>query len=923
MTHTDLTRAEAFTRSQTVSLNGVTVELDLRGAPDPAQATFGVKVTWDFRLQDTAPAASTFLDFIGDVHTVELNGQVLSAAQLATAVHADRIHLDGLSETNRVVVEGAGYYSRSGEGLHRYVDPQDAQTYLYTQYEPTDARRVVPCFDQPDLRTTWHFDVIAPAGWSVSSNALPVGQRALNDDDVERGAVRHSFGPTASIPSYLTSVLAGPYHRVDASWTSSHGHRPQTLPLTLWCRASMAEYLPAEELFDLTRQGLDFFTELFDLEFPFDSYEQAFVPEYNLGAMENPGLVTLTEDYLFPDGPTHQQRAARANTVLHEMAHMYFGDLVTIRWWEDLWLKESFAEFMGAHASASATEFTQAWAGFAVQRKAWAYRQDSLSTTHPIVADVPDVAAAQQNFDGITYAKGAAALKQLVAYVGIDEFTAACRQYFRQHAWASASLLDFLTALEASSSRDTGLWAQKWLTTEGATVLRVEQRADTVAITPLGTDTDPNSRRPHHLRVGVYHFLPPGLAHGAEGTGAQDAVAADSIDTEGTTPVLTRTQLLTVDVASDHPVGEALVIDLPPADSPLAVTGEDSAALIPPASLTSPLPLENRVLLLNDDDLDYAHFHLDPAGVAQLKAHLSALPTAMARSVAWAHLWSMLRRGHLLPEDFLAAVIKHVFLETESVVFETVLDRALETLESYVGPQHRAEQRRTLSRHVAQRLRQAAAGSDQQTALARILGHLIAHETESARWVRQLMTGAEVLPGLELGPALRWRWMTGLVASNQAVESWIREEADRDHSRASQIGQARTLAARPTHWAKEAAWQNMLNGELSNDLLSATAAGFQLADDHLMAPYRDRYFAMLEQQWSSQSTGMATRLVKGLYPRTCDLVPGTPPEEDPLLGQTQDWLENHPEAPAALRRLILEQRDERRIRLRIQANARR
>lgn len=907
MAHHDLTRTDALERSRRLDLTAADVHLDVSGAADPQTTTFPVTVRW--QCDAKAGTEHTFLDFIGRVDSVEINGHALSPEEREAAVSDGCIELHPLSEHNVVVVAGHGHYSRSGEGLHRYTDPEDGQTYLYTQYEPADARRVMPCFDQPDLRTTWRFSVTAPAGWSVSSNARAEAPNAeapnadvdRHDDGPEdQGAVLHVFEPTASLPSYLTSVLAGPYHRVDSRWVSSHAHRPQQLPMTLWCRASMAQYLPAEELFDLTRQGLDFFTELFDLKFPFDSYEQAFVPEYNLGAMENPGLVTLTEDYLFPDGPTQQQRAARANTVLHEMAHMYFGDLVTIRWWEDLWLKESFAEFMGAYASAEATEFAGAWAGFAVRRKAWAYRQDALSTTHPIVAEIPDVAAALQNFDGITYAKGAAALKQLVAYVGITEFIEACRLYFRRHAWGSADLGDFLAVLAEASERDTGNWALAWLHSVGATQMEVQVQRDGsgvespvngVRLVPRGTVHQPTNTRPHRLAVAVY--APAAPTEDSPGPGDSPGETATGAGPCGTG--WRRTHRVEVDVPADHPVGE-----------PLTVPGLDAVP---------------GLVLVNDDDLDYASFALDPASTGHLLENLGHLPNPMARSVAWAHLWSMVRQAELDPAAFLKTVTAHVFDEPESVVFETVLERALETVEHYVPQRRRAEQRRHLAEAVVGNLREAQPGSDRQTALARVFGHLVAKDGQYATWARQLLTGEADLPGLHMGPTLRWRLLTGLVASNHGVDSWIGAEAARDSSRAAQIGQARTVAARPTRWGKDAAWNRILTEDLSNDLLSATIAGFQLADDHLLEPYRDRYFAMLRDQWKSRSIGMATRVVKGLYPSSSDLVLDTAAGDDSVLVQTEAWLAENPEAPRALVRVLSEQRDERLRQLQIQAAA--
>ncbi|KAA9393131.1 aminopeptidase N [Kocuria coralli] len=908
MSHYDLTRADAAARSRSLTLQGAEVELDLTGAPDPAIATFPVRIRWDF----TCAAASSFLDFIGDVHRLEINGTAVSEEALAKAVSPGRIELTGLRERNTVVVEGSGYYSRSGEGLHRYTDPEDGATYLYTQYEPTDARRVVPCFDQPDLRCPWTFTITAPRGWSVASNALPApaGESAAAGAAAPRvpedgQGLLHRFTATTPIPSYLTAVLAGPYHRVDSVWTSSTKGRNQTLPLTLWCRASMARHLPAEELFDLTRAGLDFYTDLFDLELPFGSYGQAFVPEYNLGAMENPGLVTLTEDYLFPDGPTAQQRAGRANTVLHEMAHMYFGDLVTIRWWEDLWLKESFAEFMGAYASAEATEFRSAWAGFAVRRKAWAYRQDALSTTHPIVADVPDVAAAKQNFDGITYAKGAAALKQLVAFVGIEAFVEACRLYFRRHAWGSAELADFLAVLEESSARDTRAWARDWLSTTNATEIDVviEREATGIAspitraaLIPQGTAQDPSSARAHHLAVGLYS---PASHDSASHDSASHSPASRRGDLE-------RSRRIGVDIPAGHEPGRA--IDLP------GLVG--SAGLV----------------LVNDDDLDYAQYRLDPDGAAGLLEHLGDLPQPMARAVAWSHLWSMVRDARLDPDDYIGAVIHHIGRETESVIFETALERALEALEHYLPQRHRPERRRQLTDFVVTRLRAAAPGSDEQTALARTFGHLLARDGTYAQWAEALLRGTEALPGLRLGPALRWRLLTGLVASGHAGDSWIALESQRDASREAQIGRARTLASRPTQEAKEAAWEEILGAELSNDLLTATIMGFQLGEPSLLEPYRDRYFAVLAGQWATRSIGMATRVVTGLYPRACESAAQSEEADsegadsegagDAVVRSTEAWLKHHGDAPGALRRLLAEQLDERRRLVRIQACAR-
>ncbi|WP_442921884.1 aminopeptidase N [Microbacterium sp. CH12i] len=408
MSSANLTREETAARSASVTVRKVHVELDLRDAPNSQQLVFDTTTTLVF----DATASETWIDFIGEsVGRLTVNG-----VERSVEYDGARVEVRDLAASNTVIIEGKGVYSRSGEGLHRFVDPVDGETYLYTQYEPADSRRVMACFEQPDMKASYTFVVHAPAGWHVLSNQSVA---TLRDRD---GAQTVEFAPTLPMSSYITSVAAGPYHRVDAAWTRGE----QSVALGVFCRPSLSAFLEEEEIIEITRQGLDFFTDSFDFAYPWGKYDQIFVPEYNLGAMENPGIVTFTEAYLSRGAATDAQRGGRANTILHEMAHMWFGDLVTMRWWDDLWLKESFADYMGAHASVAATRFTDAWVRFAANRKAWAYEQDQLPTTHPIVADITDLEAAKLNFDGITYAKGASVLKQLVAFVGEDQFFEAC-----------------------------------------------------------------------------------------------------------------------------------------------------------------------------------------------------------------------------------------------------------------------------------------------------------------------------------------------------------------------------------------------------------------------------------------------------------------------------------------------------------------
>ncbi|WP_407444577.1 aminopeptidase N, partial [Rhodococcus sp. (in: high G+C Gram-positive bacteria)] len=481
MSSANLTRSETAARARAVDVHSYEVELDLRGAVDAQRTNFPVVTTIEF----TSSTDETWIDFLGDsVESVTVNGE-----SVPVVYDGARITIGGLREINVVSVAATGRYSRSGEGLHRFVDPVDGETYLYTQYEPADARRVFPCFEQPDLKAPFTFAVAAPEHWQVLSNQVAERQRSTE------GTQTVTFAPTLPISTYITAIVAGPYHRVDSTWARGD----LEVPLGVLCRASLAEHLDADEILEITAQGMDYYADHFDFPYPFTKYDQVFVPEYNLGAMENPGCVTFTEAYVFRGAATDAQRQGRANTILHEMAHMWFGDLVTMKWWDDLWLKESFADYMGALVSAEATEFRDAWVSFANRRKAWAYLQDQLPTTHPIVADIVDLEAAKLNFDGITYAKGASVLKQLVAYVGRDAFFDGIRRYFRAHAFGNTTLGDLLSELSAASGRDLAEWARQWLQTTGVTTLSLERAGDRCEIVQ-------STPRPHRLAVGIYDF---------------------------------------------------------------------------------------------------------------------------------------------------------------------------------------------------------------------------------------------------------------------------------------------------------------------------------------------------------------------------------------------------------------------------------
>ncbi len=799
------------------------------------------------------------MDFIADsVHSVFLNGKGLVVADV---VDGSRIRLENLQPENQVTITGTALYSTSGEGMHRFVDPADGQCYLYTQYEPADARRVFANFEQPDLKAEFTFHVMAPSDWQVSSNGAEVLRTQLTSDPATS---RWDFAPTKAMSTYITTVLAGPYFKAEDAWSGALADGTVLdVPLALYCRASMAPSFDADALFRLTKNGLSFFNELFDFPYPWGKYEQAFVPEYNLGAMENPGLVTFTESYVFTSRAADSQYQARANTLLHEMAHMWFGDLVTMKWWDDLWLKESFADYMGTLGVDRTTDWDTAWVNFANNRKAWAYVQDQLPTTHPIVADIPDLEAAKQNFDGITYAKGASVLKQLVAYVGFEAFIAGSRQYFRDHAYGNTTLAELLAALSAASGRDLGEWARQWLQTSGISTLSSEitEHGDafsSVAVLQDAVDpaTGRQEPRPHRLRIGLYNFDDAGAL-----------VRTDSIET-----------------------------DVSGARTDVHRTGRQTPSRPAAGQRRGPKPTPR-------------------SGLTGTPRPLCAVPWTsskdpMARALCWTALWDSARDAVTPASLYVDAVQRFGPAEPGIGVLLNVLGNASTAVERYVPRSQRDAVRRDFLTTAAEQLQAAAPGSDQQLAWARTLAATSRYDAGRLDLLRGILDGSTVIDGLAVDAELRWNLWHGLAANGQASQEQLDQELARDNTAAGKSGHATALAARPEASVKAAAWEAAVHGTgLSNQLLSATIAGFNTGAASLLAGFIDPYFESLEQVWADRSIEIASRIVRGFYPAGQDLDGhGGTPETHAVIVRTDHWLAAHTNAPRALRRIIIEQR---------------
>ncbi|WP_328747525.1 aminopeptidase N [Streptomyces sp. NBC_00285] len=843
----NLSRDEARERAALLSVDGYDVSLDLRSAvgdqAGDGPRTFRSVTTIRFRCNE--PGASSFADLIApSVTALSLNGRDLDPGEV---FDGSRIALEDLAADNELIVDAQCAYSRTGEGMHRFVDPEDGEVYLYTQYEPADSRRVYANFEQPDLKAPYRFEVRAPEGWTVWSNGA---------GDLADGVWR--FAETKPISTYITCVVAGPYHYVTDSYSRTFADGTTLeIPLGALCRKGLAPYFDSDDVFLVTKQGLDFFHEHFDYPYPFGKYDQAFVPEYNLGAMENPGIVTFREEFIFRGKVTQASYEGRANVILHEMAHMWFGDLVTMVWWDDLWLKESFADFMGTFANVGATRFKDAWITFANRRKAWAYRADQLPSTHPITADIRDLQDAKLNFDGITYAKGASVLKQLVAYVGQDAFLEGARRYFKRHAYGNTGLGDLLSVLAETSGRDMDTWARSWLQTagvnsltpqvvldvEGGRIAELTVLQDAAAIAPA----DHPELRPHRVVVGLYR-------------------------TEDRR--LVRYERAEVDV--DGP--RTVVVELAGADAP-------------------------ELVLVNDEDLTYAKTRFDAVSLATLRDRLGALTDPMARALCWSALWNMTRDALLLAPDFIDLVAQYGRRETDIGVLQMLHAWANSALVNYSPPWWREIGAEILA-HIAERdLRNAEPGSEQQLAWARFFASVASAPDELAL-LRGLLDGTEKVDGLVVDQELRWAFLEPLTAHGVADEAVVAAELARDDTASGKRHQVRTLAARPSAAVKAQAWVQVVESEaLSNAQVEATIAGFvQPSQRELLAPYAEKYFATIERVWQERSIQIAMNIVSGLFPSLQD--------SQATLDAADAWLAAHEDAAPALRRLVLEGRDD-------------
>ena len=828
----NLTRIEAQERAAALEVQSYQVEIDLTQGAEFFGSTTRV------RFSSKTPGVATFIDAItNSVHSVVLNGEVLDPAVVSDGI---RIQLPSIAAENELVVVAQGKYTNTGEGLHRFVDPVDQEVYLYTQFEVPDSRRMFAVFEQPDLKATFQFNITAPSYWKVVSNSPTPAAH-----DLREGVSVWTFEATPRISSYITALVAGPYVEVNDQLVSASG---KTIPLGVFCRKSLFEFLDVEYVFEKTKQGFEFFEQQFDYPYPFEKYDQLFVPEFNAGAMENAGAVTFTETYVFRSKVTDAVKERRVVTILHELAHMWFGDLVTMRWWSDLWLNESFAEYASTLATQEATEWHGAWATFASLEKSWAYRQDQLPSTHPIVAEINDLEDVQVNFDGITYAKGASVLKQLVAWVGQEPFMRGVSDYFKKHAFQNTELKDLLKELENQSGRDLTQWSKLWLETAGVNTLRpeiVEKEGmiESFAILQSAIDDYPYLR-PHRIAIGLY---------------------------EEQNGKIVRTERIELDV-------EGAKTQVP------GLAGKKRPALI----------------LLNDDDLTYAKIRMDESSWSFALDKLSSIEDPLARALVWGSAWDATRDGETSPRDFIKLALRHIEFETESTTMLTILRQLLTVANLYVAEPNRSTEQLALADGLWALAQNSKAGSDAQLQFVKFFAQFARSEKQLAT-VSDLLHGKTKLASLAIDTDLRWELVTALAVGGKMSVEQLDQELAADNTANGQKYHVAAVAALPDNSSKQAMFTKLVaTDELSNALVNSASLAFgRVLNPEVLQVFVAQYFANVLKIWEEKTYHMAEYLLVNLYPLAL--------ANAALVSETKDFLAKPDiQSKPALRRILIE-----------------
>ncbi len=731
------------------------VDLDL----DQGEQEFGSATRITFSCTD--PGASTFVDVLAvELYSMVLNGEPVDVSTLTDG----RVPLGGLAAQNVLEVRARMAFSRDGQGLHRAVDPADGEHYVYGHLFLDAGPRVFACFDQPDLKAPYAVTVSAPQAWTVLGNGAAT----------RTAPGRWELAETKPLATYFVTVCAGPY----ASVLDEH----DGIPLGLHARASLKEALElgAPQMLEVTKASFDYYHQLFGIRYPFGEYHQVFVPEFNAGAMENPGCVTFRDVYVFRGAAARDEILARSNTIAHEMAHMWFGDLVTMQWWDDLWLNESFAEYMSHRTLDAATEFgTEAWVDSTMARKAWGYAAERTPSTHPVAGSAAlDAQSALQDFDGISYAKGAATLRQLIAHIGDDAFIAGVSAYLREHSFGNGTLADFMGFMESASGKDLGEWTQAWLLTAGVDVIALERESGTVHRTaPQGFPAD----RPHTLDVA-------GFSAGVE----------------------------TFRV-------------------PVTTTG--SSTVVPALASAA----AGDLVVPNAGDLTWATVTLDPASIAAVPHQLAMVPDPQARAVVWVSLIDGICLGKVDPRVMLRTVGQAWPHEDNASILNRTAGSLLgRIIPTFLPRDEQDEAVQVVAKAATEALEAAEPGSTRALVAARAVARTSADEELLRAWA----AGERRPAGLEEDSDFGWLVLRNLASHGLAGRDLIEATRERDDTLQGRLSALLAGASMPDADAKAWAWSQITtNRERSNYELNALAQGFWSSGElDVLRPYAARYF---------------------------------------------------------------------------------
>lgn len=829
----NISQVEAQERSKYLHIESYDVTLKI--VPD--QETFYSKSM--VRFSCIEPGIDTFIDAPARrIISATLNGIAIDVSQF----DGETVFLKNLAGENELVIESDAIFSKNGEGLQYSVDPADQEVYLYSQCAPALTRHMYACFDQPDLKATFTLTATVPNHWEAISNS-PVESKS--PEGAEYTTWR--FFPTSRISTYVTAFIAGPYHHVHDNYVGE-----KKIPLGIYCRKSLAPHLDHEEIFKITKQGFKYFEKVFGLAYPFDKYDQIAVVDYNWGAMENVGAVTFKEElFVYRSKVTQRLYKYRVNTILHEMSHMWFGNLVTMQWWDDLWLNESFATWAAFTATDECTEFKNTWTDFNARQKTWALRQDQLSSTHPIVVDVKDIDTANSNFDGITYAKGASVLQQMVAYVGRDNFIRGLQKYFAKHAYKNTTLADLLLELEATSGRDLKAWSATWLQTAGVNTFRpvleitggvytsmgILQEAPTM---PVGS----TELRPHRMAIGLYD-----LRHGS----------------------LLRRKSVELDISG-------VLTHVP------ELINEKKADLV----------------LINDGDMTYAKIRFDENSIATLKNHVGDIADSLARALCWSAAWDMLRDAEISSIDFVDIALSGLPEETDITVVAQIADQLATAVDQYTHPSVRDALRARVATGLESLMDSAEPGNDHQLQFARSFATLAITPEQNQR-ILSVLKGQ--LEGLSIDADMRWHFVCALAERGLMTEAELDGELKKDSTTLGELSHLHAIAALPTAQDKAKAWAQIASEETSNANRVALINGFNSALNRgLIESYVDNYFEMLLVMSGRKSFESATRFTQYAFPMYITT--------QATLDKANHWLNvTGKDAPSGLRRLVAEGRD--------------